>query len=225
MVKLYFIGGRFLFFILYSLLLISCKESDKELENELDKDKIIIGVFGGSVSSTKESESAKNIWREKLDVIVETNGVGGAGFSNTTLKNIPEQITLAPVYDVYILWASTNDFKLGTVGNLDSNDLSTQSGGIRESVRLIKAKAPKALILFFVSMHRFDSSFEKVVPFIEKQKAICDILGIPYLDQFKFFDKENFSQYYFADKVHLNVEGYSKIAPYQTEFLKKYIIY
>lgn len=206
-------------YIKIMIIILTCMSCSKD-----DDGYIKVGVFGGSVSSTQESEIAKDVWRAAMNIEVDTYGVGGAGFSNTTTNCIPEQIFNAPICDVYILWASTNDFKKGKVGEMNSMDLSTQSGGIRESVRIIREKAPQAQILFFISMHRFDQSYMRMIPFIDGQKKLCNFIGISSLDQSQFFDQNNYKPYYYDDKVHLNRDGYRKIAAKQLEFLKKNIL-
>jgi len=184
-----------------------------------------VGVFGGSLSSARESEMGKNIWRKKLNIEVVTHGLGSAGFTDTAKqkKSVPLQIEDAPPYDIYVLWASTNDVRSGSVGDLESTDPSTQSGGIRESVSIIRKKNENAQILFFCSLPVFYDSRNSLIPFVEGQKSICKYLDIPYLDQFIFFNIDIYEDYYRDDKTHLTEAGYAFIAPLQVEFIRKNI--
>lgn len=215
-------NGRFLL-ILFLTSFLCCNANEESQSKYPELSKLSVGVFGGSVSSVETSEAAKTMWIKEFGFKVSTHGVGGAGFSNiTSSQNIPQQISNAPVYDVYILWASTNDAVKGaSVGNLDTEDLSTQNGGILKCISLIKEKNENAQILFFISMYRFDKYHDVLTPFIEAQKNLCKQLDIPYLDQSTFYNEDNYQNYYLEDKIHLTRSGYTKIAPYQIEFLIK----
>ena len=74
-----------------------------------------IAVFGGSFSEIPASGVAKAYWAEVLRANVTTYGIGGAGFSIKTGEDrwLPGQVDRAlnsgKTYDIYILWASTND--------------------------------------------------------------------------------------------------------------------
>lgn len=72
-----------------------------------------IAVFGGSLSVNRESDVAKQLWADLLGAEVVTYGVGGAGFSLQQGYSIQRQVDTAGVFDVYVLWASTNDFTHG----------------------------------------------------------------------------------------------------------------
>ena len=69
-----------------------------------------IAVFGGSLSVLEESDAAKQIWADLLGAEVTTYGVGGAGFSCDQGYSLQRQVDMADDYDIYVLWASTNDF-------------------------------------------------------------------------------------------------------------------
>ncbi|GHT44369.1 hypothetical protein FACS189438_2830 [Bacteroidia bacterium] len=197
-------------------------ELDEEIRSQLKA-----GVFGGSISVFQESETAKNMWRAKLNINVTSCGVGGAGFSSVTRDNVPFQIERAKIFDVYILWASTNDVVKSTVGNSYEEDERTQDGGILKSIDLIRRKNSKAVILFFTSLPRFDDDdcYEKIPSFVEDQIAICEKYQIPYLDQYRrcAFNKDNYQSYYLEDKIHLSNAGYASIAPMQVEFIREHI--
>lgn len=185
------------------------------------------GVFGGSTSSRAESETVKSVWKNYLRINVTTCGAEGAGFSSLTNRDIPTQIRLSKPFDIYILWASTNDLVKSSVGRIDVYDDTTQDGGILKSLRLIRQKNNKALILFFTSLPRFDDEryLEELTSFVDDQISICEQNEIPYLDQFRLcgFDLTNYPHYYLPDKTHLNVNGYRHIAFMQMAFIRKNI--
>ncbi|MDR2533411.1 MAG: SGNH/GDSL hydrolase family protein [Tannerellaceae bacterium] len=187
-----------------------------------------IGVFGGSISVRKESETAKNIWRSNLDVKVISCGVEGAGFSSRThTENIPAQISNARPFDVYILWASGNDVVRGNLGFVGASDDNTQDGGIMKSINLARRKNRNALLLFFTSLPRFDNPLyrSRMIQFVDDQIEICNRNNIPCLDLFHLcgFDSANYSAYYLPDGIHMNAEGYRQIGHMQMEFIKESI--
>lgn len=199
--------------------LISCGRED------LTDDRMSIGVFGGSVSSSSNTVIAFARWEQEFNVKVTSNGVGGAGFSSLTgIDNICNQIARAQSFDVYVLWASTNDVIKASVGDTNSYDDDTQSGGIRKSIKLIKEKNNRAQIIFLTSLPRFDEYFPILQSFIEGQKAICKELNIPYIEQGinMNFNEKNYKNYY-IDYVHLNDRGYAILAEMQIEKLKYYL--
>ena len=68
-----------------------------------------VAVFGGSLSVNRESQAAKLMWREYLNMQVTDYGHGGYGFSSLQ-GSILDQVNRAKEHDIYILWASTNDY-------------------------------------------------------------------------------------------------------------------
>lgn len=203
-----------------------------------------IAVFGGSLSVNKESDAAKQMWADLLNAEVTTYGVGGAGFSSEQGYTLQKQVDTAGVYDVYVLWASTNDYtnsrecgswKDYTVyDGFDESKLVTQCGGINYCIRKLMEKNPRAEVYFFTSLRFFGSDAghnpfsqepnntgKTFAQYIEAQRACCAHYGIPVLDQFNLqgINEFNCELYYVEDRLHMNEEGYRKIGPVQAAFL------
>ena len=203
-----------------------------------------IAVFGGSLSVNKESDAAKQLWANLLNAEVTTYGVGGAGFSVDQGCSLQRQVDSAGVYDVYVLWASTNDYTnsrdCGTwkdytaYDNYAPESLHTQCGGINYCIRRILEKNPKAEIYFFTSLRFFSADAvhnpfseepnktgKTFAQYVQAQKDCCAYQGIPVLDQFMLqgINEFNASQYYLKDRLHMNEAGYLKIGPVQAAFL------
>ena len=203
-----------------------------------------IAVFGGSLSVNEESNAAKQIWADLLGAEVVTYGVGGAGFSREQGCTLQRQVDTAGVYDVYVLWASTNDYtnsrECGTwqdytvFDNYDESKLSTQCGGINYCIKTLLEKNPRAEIYFFTSLRFFgqdagnnpfstapNKTGKTFADYIEGQKACCAFYGIPVLDQFNLqgINQFNVSYFYKEDLLHMNEEGYRRIGPVQAAFL------
>lgn len=211
-----------------------------------------IALFGGSFSVIPASDTATDYWAEQLDAKITKYGVGGAGFSNKTQwdgQHIQWQIDKAcasdaPVYDTYILWASTNDFNqvndlsgdpwdYTEYDGFDVSKLETQCGGINYAIKCIREKAPEAQILFITSTKCFTSIGAGTDPaysgeqtgmnsFVAKQILCCQLAGVPFLDLFSLapFDENNFTEYCDSDNLHLNAKGYEAIRDLQVKFIR-----
>ena len=213
-----------------------------------------IALFGGSFSVIPASEVATQWWEEQLGAKVVKYGAGGAGFSNRTQgsgKHIQWQIDSAcapdaPVYDTYVLWASTNDFTkvnelsgepldYSEADGYDPAKLETQCGGINYAIRRIREKAPDARILFMTSTKCFTApgagtavNYQDTTgktgmnEFVAKQILCCQLAGVPYLDLFTLapFNERNFTQFVQKDNLHLSEAGYEAIRDLQVEFLR-----
>lgn len=203
-----------------------------------------IAVFGGSLSVNKESDAAKQQWANQLGAEVVTYGVGGAGFSIEQGCSLQKQVDEAGVYDIYVLWASTNDYvnsrpcgnplDYTALDNYDEGKLNTQCGGINYCIKRLREKNPQAKIYFFTSLRFFGQDAghnpfstapnltgQTFVQYVDAQKACCAYHGVPVLDQFSMqdVDEHNYELFYQRDKLHMNEDGYRRIAPLQVSFL------
>jgi len=211
-------------------------QEDLPIKNSLNYGKSV-AVFGGSVSVIPPSEVAKGLWKERLGMSVTNYGVGGAGFSSLQGKSLQQQVDEAGVFDIYILWASTNDYTnnraIGSYtdytefDDFDEEKLVSQAGGINYCIRKIYELNPHATIYFFTSSKAFNNRggydpFDEngMVKYVEIQKQICELHGIPYLDQFTLggYNLYNQDQYY-RDPIHMNEAGYEKLGALQIAFL------
>lgn len=196
-----------------------------------------VAVFGGSVSEIPASESAKKLWKELLGMTVTNYGVPGAGFSSLQGKSLQQQVDEAGVFDIYILWASTNDYtnhrEVGSYTDYtefdgyDTKKLVTQAGGINYCIKKIYGINPDAVIYFFTSSKAFNDRggydpFQEpgLYQYVEMQKKICELHGIPFLEQFSLggYNIYNKSLYY-QDPIHMNTLGYEKLGELQVSFL------
>lgn len=196
-----------------------------------------VAVFGGSVSVIPASDSAKIMWEERLAMQITNYGVPGAGFSSLQGKSLQQQVDEAGVFDIYILWASTNDFTNNRENGLytdytafdgyDPKKLQTQAGGINYCIKKIYELNPNATIYFFTSSKAFinrggydPSDPDGMVHYVDMQKQICELHGIPYLDQFTLAGYNTYNQaQYYRDPIHMNVAGYKKLGELQVAFL------
>lgn len=206
------------------------------IKNSLNYGKSV-AVFGGSVSVIPASDYAKDMWEERLGMNITNYGVGGAGFSSLQGKSMQQQVDESGVFDIYILWASTNDFTnkrengsytdYTEFDGYDEEKLVTQAGGINYCIKKIYELNPDATIYFFTSSKAFINRGgydpfdpEGMVSYVDMQKKICKLHGIPYLDQFTLGGYNIYNQgLYYRDPIHMNAEGYKKIGELQVAFL------
>ncbi len=196
-----------------------------------------VAVFGGSVSVIPASDSAKKLWKKYLGMTVKNYGVPGAGFSSLQGISLQKQVDKAGIFDIYILWASTNDYThnrgIGFYTDYtefdvyDEEKLTTQAGGINYCIKKIYEINPEAIIYFFTSSKAFndrggyDPFYEQgMVDYVKMQKMICKLHGIPFLDQFTLggFNIHN-NKLYYRDRIHMNRKGYKKLGALQVSFL------
>lgn len=196
-----------------------------------------VAVFGGSVSVIPPSDSAKVLWKRYLGMTVTNFGVGGAGFSSLQGKSLQQQVDESGVFDIYVLWASTNDYtNHRAVGeytdytefdNYDTSKLVTQAGGINYCIKKIYELNPSAEIYFFTSSKAFTDrgGYDPFSPhgmneYVKMQKKVCELHGIPYLDQFFQGGYNIYNQkLYYHDVIHMNAVGYHKLGELQVAFL------
>ena len=196
-----------------------------------------VAVFGGSVSVIPESDSAKVLWEKHLGLTITNYGVPGAGFSSLQGKSMQQQVDEAGVFDIYILWASTNDYtnnrEVGSYtdytefDNYNAEKLTTQAGGINYCIKKIYEINPNATIYFFTSSKAFNHRgaydpfyTEGMVQHVDMQKMICELHGIPVLDQFLLGGYNIYNKdLYYRDPIHMNVVGYKKLGELQVSFL------
>ncbi len=196
-----------------------------------------VAVFGGSVSVIPASDLAKNMWEERLGMTVTNFGVGGAGFSSLQGKSLQQQVGEAGVFDIYILWASTNDYtnkrEVGSYTDYtefdgyDQSKLVTQAGGINYCIKKIYEINPNAQIYFFTSSKAFNDrgaynpfADNGMASYVTMQKKICQLHGIPYLDQFTLGGYNIYNkQLYYTDPLHMNEAGYKRLGELQVAFL------
>ena len=196
-----------------------------------------VAVFGGSVSVIPASDSAKILWEKYLGMTITNYGVPGAGFSSLQGKSLQQQVDEAGVFDIYVLWASTNDYtgnrKVGSYTDYtefdgyDKEKLITQAGGINYCIKKIYELNPQATIYFFTSSKAFNEKgaynpFDEngMVQYVEIQKKICELHGIPVLDQFVLGGYNIYNKdLYYRDPIHMNELGYKKLGELQVSFL------
>ncbi len=155
-----------LFFLLSSSVFSQYRIESSTLKKSFNYGKSV-AVFGGSVCVIPESDSAKDMWKQYLGMTISNYGVGGAGFSSLQGKSLQQQVDSAAMYDIYILWASTNDYtnqrEVGLYTDYtefdgyDREKLTSQAGGINYCIKRIYEINPDATIYFFTSSKAFNN--------------------------------------------------------------------
>lgn len=203
-----------------------------------------VAIFGGSFASNYYASEGLKKWQSRLALEITNYAVGGAGFTSLASSLINTQVDAACAdgvapYDIYILWASGNDFSAqATIGNQNDytsednyTNLDTQSGGINYCVKKILEKAPTAKIAIFTSLRYlsqnagwnpfYNGSGNGMKAYVDGQIACANRWGIPVLNQFLEFPMNpyNSAQFVVSDGTHLNPTAYEYIANRQIDFL------
>ena len=202
-----------------------------------------VAVFGGSLSVNKESQAAKLMWSEYLNLHVTDYGHGGYGFSSLQ-GSIQDQVNRARRHDIYILWASTNDYtnnrEPGTpqdyteADGFDESKLVTQCGGLNYCIKRLREINPRATIYVFGSLPFWWNSggYDRTSPETNKtghnfayysdlQRQVAEAQGLKFFDQFSLppITLETKDRYYLSDNLHMNYNGYANVGLYQLYFL------
>lgn len=202
-----------------------------------------VAVFGGSLSVNKESQAAKIMWREYLNMHVTDYGHGGYGFSSLQ-GSVIDQVKRAKKHDIYILWASTNDYtnnrEPGTpqdyteTDGFDAAKLVTQCGGLNFCIQKLRATNPDATIYVFgslpfwwnsggydVASTETNQTGHNFAYYIDLQRQVAELQGVQFFDQFRLpvLTPESKNKYYLGDNLHMNCNGYANVGLYQLYFL------
>ncbi len=202
-----------------------------------------IAVFGGSLSVNKESQAAKLMWRQYLNMHVTDYGQGGFGFSSLQ-GSVQNQVNRAKKHDIYILWASTNDYtnnrEPGTpqdyteADGFDQSKLVTQCGGMNYCIKKLRELNPKATIYVFGALPFWQNpggydpastetnkTGHNFAYYIDLQRQVAEAQGLKFFDQFNLpvITPESKDRYYLSDKLHMNYNGYANVGLYQLYFL------
>ena len=205
-----------------------------------------IAVFGGSFSEIIASNVTKAYWAEKLRARITTYGIGGAGFSVITGEDryLPGQIdrclASGEKYDIYILWASTNDVSRGV-------ELEEQDRMIKVCIDKLRQGAPGAKILFFSSLpvpllenkvldpaelenlpeqfresrRNMITNMKRLPEYVAHQEKVCAEENIPFLNMYTTsgINEYNAPDFFSSDELHLNTAGYNHIKETQARFI------
>lgn len=168
-----------------------------------------VQVFGGSLSVKHESETAKQYWKEFLNLSIQSCGRCGAGYAMDSSQlvnlaadnglefhmgynNVQEQIRYyaSPDYDIYILWCSTDDYTrslpIGSPDDYTNKDgfdpsrLKTQCGGLNYCIRILRQLNPHATIYIFGSL-----KYAQSIGGYEKKNDYVNLIGERFYDYIK----------------------------------------
>ena len=200
-------------------------------------------VFGGSLSCCTESLYAKYLWAYYLNWHIFTYGMGGYGFSSLQ-GSIQNQVDHAKPADIYILWASTNDYtnnrEIGKPSDYteadgyDQSKLTTQCGGMNYCIKKLQKISPEAKIYVFGSLpfYQHEGGYmtetelrnelgHTFYQYIEAQQKVAELHGLKFLNQFDIpvLTRESSALYYQDDAFHMTEQGYANVGVYQLYFL------
>ena len=188
-----------------------------------------LGILGGSYTIAPGSELLQNKWKEHLDVDIHNYGISGFGFSRYQ-GSIQDEADKCGIHDIYLLWASTNDFNFNRPVGVPSDytlfdgynekNRNTQCGGINYCIKTLKDKNPSCTILMLSSSVFFQTEkgydFTKtneignnLIQYVVAQRECCRTNKVPFLNLIETLTltESDFD----GDMLHYNESGYSKL--------------
>lgn len=166
-----------------------------------------ICIFGGSVSRLCSTFGGASVMESMSGVSIINKGQDGGGYAKgTTIVDgtpvfasggICDNVNQAtqngqPVYDIYLLWSSTNDLYVtpgdvtdySFVDNYDVDKLTTQCGGMNYCIKKLQEFAPESRIIVIGSMEAvgftYISDFNRLQTLVEKQEAVAKFQSLPF---------------------------------------------
>lgn len=187
-----------------------------------------IRIFGGSVAwAMDNSYDVGNLFRLAGATLLDS-AQSGAGFANNISivdgevvyndVNIQQQVDVATApgqtkYDIYILWASTNDLNTYSVqvgdpedytivDNFDISKRLTQDGAINYCIKQLCTFAPEAKVVIIGSLKRFEdgggwSEFGaglngRLKSLVDGQQLCAERSSLPF---FSLWENSGFNEY------------------------------
>lgn len=164
-------------------------------------------IFGGSVSRLCNTFGGSAVMEKMSGVAITNKGHDGGGYAKgTTIEGgvpsfeengICDTVNAAtqvgqPVYDIYLLWSSTNDLYVtpgdptdySFVDNYDVDKLTTQCGGMNYCIKKLQEFSPESRIIIIGSMESvglsYVSDFERLQTLVEKQAEVAKFQSLPF---------------------------------------------
>lgn len=201
-----------------------------------------IGLFGGSYTLADGSDIVIDMLADSLSAYVTNYGEHGFGFSSLQ-GSIQDRVDIAAPSDIFILWASTNDFiynrEVGskydcTVSdNYDDCKRNTQCGGINYCIKKLREKNPKSTIFFISSIpiYTTEAGYKKdsynsigysFYDYVKGQEECSQMQDIYFLNLYEsgLLTEYNYSEYFKLKDLHLNRSGYQLISQQILDFIK-----
>ena len=182
----------------------------------------------------------QTILKEKLGFFSQDNrGVSGQPMADGSRNGVGTVTTgLTLIYDLYdlvIIAAGTNDFKLnmplGILGSVGDKgfDRKTFYGAYRTLIEYMLTKKPELRICLFTPLQRdhsgYDVNFQnsaghKLIDYVNAVKSIGQMYSIPVCDFYSNSGITKLNLHWFTyDGLHPNNEGYARIGDYASRFI------
>lgn len=165
-----------------------------------------IRIFGGSVSRLSKTFGGDAVMSALSGCIIQNDGLDGGGYARGTeivdgqpvfmSGGICDKVNTAtaqgqPVYDIYLLWSSTNDTgnDIGeptdytNADNYDVNKLTTQCGGMNYCIKKLQEFAPGSRIIIIGSMKNYSGGMSltsKLKQMVDAQEQVALLNSLPF---------------------------------------------
>lgn len=201
-------------------------------------------IYGDSISTTEYGGGGYQALIQK-ELHIETiynHAISASGLSASTPDNLVSLLkkpeNLHSDAELIIIWHGTNDWYWGApIGESDTNDLTTFTGGAKFAIETIRKNSPMANIIWLTPMYRFQEPFnccvqaeawenknaadhtqadyEKTI--IDLSKKYCfPVIDMRRLTNFNAYNAEKF----LPDNIHPSRDGYLRIAKIISSYVK-----
>lgn len=135
---------------------------------------------------------------------------------------------------VFLVAYGVNDYHAGTplVNPSDPDDPYTFSGAIRQSVKALQTRYPKARIILLTPTYRWiteanetgennNTGYGNLLDYVAVEKNLAKELGVELLDHYDLFPHDSYDDWslYTEDGLHPNQAGRERIAQSIAEYL------
>ena len=222
------------------------------------KAQIKVAIFGGSVAQYFNDKGVQKELESSMPSYTFTNfAKAGDGLcKQTTYENgvaklggiplkVKEVCDNNKLFDVYIIWCSTNDIWGCPIGQssdytdedgFDEQKLLTQCGGLNYIIKTIQSQSPNARILIFASLKYFGSQYgysktgetrynppRRMYDYVEKQIDCAQRFSLPVLN---LWADSGINEYNYKvlcpDGIHPSKDAYRLLCPMFKSFINYY---
>lgn len=175
-------------------------------------------------------------WTSHLTNLCGFSEVTNKGINGTTYTKVSsittsfcERVNNLPESDVYIVMGGINDFNYGRpLGKFGDEVQTTFYGAVDYVIKTILSNHPSSILYVFLPIkfksesYRSDSTNTiglKYTDYVNAIKEVCDKYSVQILDLYTrnffspFIDEQK--SLYTGDGLHLNIDGYKKLAEYR----------
>lgn len=203
-------------------------------------------IMGDSIAYGEGATNrTTDAWYAKFANLTNANvtniAIDGSKIQYTSYEGVAKSIyTLSEEtdfseYDIIIIWAGTNDYTGGVVGDVDSEEKNNACGGLALAIRNIMQSNPLIKIIYFAPMYRdriligdgknsddYPNAGVYLYEYADKLEAVARKNHVPCKNMYREFllNRYNASQL-LNDGLHPNNLGHERLANIIADFVEQ----